>query len=273
MGSLVFRVVGSSGASYTLTKNGSLDHWYKMPSAGDNSPPTVFTDVGTSTSSRYNFTPSNVTVTSNGRTKGSQTFDTYNFNGTNAYATRDDESSLINGTMTISAWVKLGSNPTIFNYLYGAGLRTGAFDGGIHIYFSGDYSDSTLPVSGRNIIFGSRGWKGTGVSDTSASLAWAAQPAINTWFHVACVLDVGNNLQKIYINGSDAGNLEAENGVKDPDFEGTHKATIGAVRYSPGNSVYGSSYLDAEISDFRIYSAPLSGSDITSIYNGDYEAS
>jgi hypothetical protein len=271
MGSLVFRVKG--GATYTLTREDELDHWYKMPSAGDGSPPTVFTDVGTSTSSRYNFTPYNVSLVSNGRTNGGQTFDTYDFNGTNAYATRDDESSLINSTMTITAWVKLGSNPSLFNYIYGAGLRSGGFDGGIQIYFSGDYSDDVLPVSGRNIIFGSRGWKGTSVSDTSASLAWAAQPAVDTWFHIACVLDVGNNLQKIYINGSDAGNLEAENGVKDPDFEGTHKATIGAVRYSPGNSVYGSSYLDAEISDFRIYSAPLSGSDITSIYNGDYEAS
>ena len=275
-----FTVYGASrssagGGGGAVTQEDYLDHWYLKNLSGDSANSAV-EDVATNDTTRINFgaqASTNTAIISDGRTKGSLTVDTLDFNGTNSVLTQKtpsfDYACTTRNVLSFTMWMKINSTPQTFDAAFVGGVSSGGFDKGIQLFF---YTGENHPTIGEQdiIIFGSGGYRGTGVSATSASLAWATTPTDGAWHHYACTLNSlgGQNLQKLYIDGSSEGNLQAASGVKNPAFSAGKQASFGVYTYG-ASSTY-TRFLDAELSDVRFYSIVLDDDDVTAIYNGDY---
>jgi hypothetical protein len=265
----------SAGGGGAVTQEDYLDHWYMKNLSGD-SANSVVEDVATNDTTRINFgaqASTNTAIITDGRTKGSLTVDTLDFNGTDSVLTQKtpsfDYACTTRNVLSFTMWMKINSTPQTFDAAFVGGVSSGGFDKGIQLFF---YTGENHPTIGEQdiIIFGSGGYRGTGVSATSASLAWATTPTDGAWHHYACTLNSlgGQNLQKLYIDGSSEGNLQAASGVKNPAFSAGKQASFGVYTYG-ASSTY-TRFLDAELSDVRFYSIVLDDDDVTAIYNGDY---
>ena len=275
-----FTVYGASrssagGGGGAVTQEDYLDHWYLKNLSGDSANSAV-EDVATNDTTRINFgaqASTNTAIISDGRKKGSLTVDTLDFNGTDSVLTQKtpsfDYACTTRNVLSFTMWMKINSTPQTFDAAFVGGVSSGGFDKGIQLFF---YTGEDHPTIGEQdiIIFGSGGYRGTGVSATSASLAWATTPTDGAWHHYACTLNslTGQHVQKLYIDGSSADNLDAASGVKNPAFSSGKQASFGVYTYG-ASSTY-SRFLDAEYSDVRFYSITLDDDDVTAIYNGDY---
>lgn len=262
----------AAGGGGGVTQEDYLDHWYMKNLSGDSANSAV-EDVATNGTTRINFgaaAATNTAIITDGRTNGSLTVDTLDFNGTNSLLKQNsfDYATTSRDTLSLTMWLKINSTPQALDAAFVGGVSSGGFDKGITLTF---YTGGDHPTIGQNniVFFGSNGWKGTASSATSASLAWDTLPSDGQWHHYACTLDsTANQIQKIYIDGSSAGNLQAASGVKNPSFSSGKQASFAVYTY--GTSTTYTRFLDAEFSDVRFYSICLDDADVTAIYNGDY---
>ena len=253
-----------------------LNHWYKFPSPGESSfPPSganTIIDVGTSTATRDNIDAINIAGQSSGRTLGSDTFNTYDFNGTNANAT-----SVVGYNSTLfpaddfsfTAWVKWDTVAN-FEMIFMAGdVGAQDFSEGYYLYpiltSPGSEANGYAPGTATPdnvLVFSSGGYN----ASIGGSLVYASIPSTGTWFHVACTIDVSGNAQAIYVNGT-AGTgpgvtVQAPTSTNENRF-----LSIGAYQINGGSQYY---KFDGEMSDVRFYSKALSSAEVAAIYAGDF---
>ena len=153
---------------------------------------------------------------------------------------------------TISFWINFPSAmPEDYEFIFGSATADTWTDG-----FGLYYRSNSLRFFSSN----------TGASPDWDDYATVSFPSLNTWHHIACVLDVTNNVQQIYLNGA-AGTA----------FSGTPVAPAlhsnGNVRYftiGGHRHVAGTSYETAcKVSDFRFYDKRLLDVEIEAIAQGD----
>lgn len=261
----------------TVTAFSSLSHWYQFPSFGEASfPPggvNTIIDVGTSTATRDNIDATNIAGQSSGRTLGANTFNTYDFNGTNANAT-----SIVGYNSTLfpaddfsfTAWVKWDTVAN-FEMIFMAGdVGAQNFSEGYYLYpiltaplpqEANGYAPGTATPD-NVLVFSSGGYN----ASSGGSLVYASIPSTGTWFHVACTIDVSGNAQAIYVNGT-AGTgpgvtVQAPTSTNENRF-----LSIGAYQINGGSQHY---RFDGEMSDVRFYNKALSSAEVSSIYAGDF---
>ena len=242
----------SGGGGGGITQEANLTHWWKMPSPAEASPPTAILDVATNGATRLNLSNSNITVTSSGRTLGSNTFDVYEFNGSTAKSYQTNQTTFFGDKISFCGWVKYDSRTT-YESIFTSGVTGGGWNNGLFLY-----AQTAL----NKLMFTSGGY----VASAGGSEATVTLPSTGSWFHFAAVLDVAGGVQELYLNGS-AGTSPAT-----PVSPGTFSSSY---RFSIGNLAWGASennyYLDGQMSDFRIYhDFALSASDVAAIYAGDW---
>jgi chitodextrinase len=159
------------------------------------------------------------------------------FNGTNAWVTVPDSSSLhLSSGMTLEAWV----NPSAL----GSGWRTAIFKEQTGNYAYALYANTGTGSPSANGIIGGND------KDTRAS----SGIALNTWTHLAATYD-GANL-KLYVNGAQAASLAAT---------GSIVSSTGALRIG-GNNVW-PEWFQGLIDEVRVYNKALTQAEIQADMN------
>jgi|TARA_X000001388_G_scaffold5635_1_gene3659 hypothetical protein len=267
----------AGGGGGAVTQEANLDHWWKFPSPGEASPPTSVLDVGTSSATRINIDAANIAISSSARTLGSNTFDAYDLNGSNA---RAYEKLLSNpttlhplDTFSFCAWVNYDAIAS-YKVLLTSGVTNGGWDDGYFIYTyaeSGELIDGAGPghnIPTNTLVWGSSGWKNSGA--TGASVAYATLPSAGTWFHVAAVIDVSSNVQKLYINGSAGQDAVVTVVAPNAIYPLNYYMSIGGATWGLVDTTNTNYFTDGKVSDVRIYSVALSASEVSAIYAGDW---
>lgn len=274
----------AGGGGGAVTQEANLDHWWKFPSPGESSPPggtNDILDVGTSSATRINIDAGNIAIGSGARTLGSNTFDVYTFNGSTAYAQKDFNygSTLAPvDTFSFCAWVKWDTY-TAYESIFCAGGSDGGWVDGFWLYatdininnaYKGTGTATEKRVPANSLVFGSNGFSNA-VTPPGASVAYAPMPSTGTWAHIAAVLDVSGNTQKLYVNG--VSGTDAGVTVQPPfsSFATGRHMRIGGARWGTTATAGGVGfYFDGQLSDVRIYSVALTASEVASIYAGDW---
>ena len=269
----------SGGGGGGLVQEANLDHWWKFPSPGESSPPggvNTILDVGTSTATRINLDASNIAIDSSSRTLGANTFDAYDLNGSTARAikqlTTGRNSLHPLDTFSFCAWVNYDSI-TSYDAIFQSGLTNGAYDNGYIIYpyvESAALADGAGPghdIPTNSLVWGSNGYKNSGIH--GASVAYATLPSAGTWFHVAAVIDVSSNVQKLYVNGSAGQDAVVTVLAPNASYPLNYYMSIGASVYG-ANQIVGAYFVNGKMSDVRMYSVALTASEVASIYAGDW---
>lgn len=259
----------AAGGGGGVTRLANLDHWWPMSgSAADGDPPTQLTDVATNGTTRRNLGASNLTIVNNGRTLGSNTFDTYDFNGTNGESRNANQSTFMDSEISITCWVKLDT-VSLYESIYSVGVVGGGWNSGLMIYYTGASSIANGYASGQalpanSIVFGSNGYSNSSAGNSSTAYH-TGSVAVGSWHHVAAVLNVSTATQKIYVNGV-AGNDAAVTPIS-PGSE-VKQMSIGSLSYGATNVGF---FLDGQLSDFRLYNIALSAAEVAAIYAGDFD--
>jgi hypothetical protein len=200
----------------------------------------------TDISGNYNGTETNITYNT-GQYGGAAVF-----NGSSSYINLPNLGTEVSGsnTRTLSAWVKLDSNPSVYSAVvsYGAAANLQSF--GIYISSTG-----TPRVSYYNINY-----------DTSTTLT------LSNWHHIVGIYK-GGNVQttantELYIDGQ-IQTLTATNSLNltGPINTSNTNYAIGYYRASPSGS-----YFNGDIDQVRIYDTALSSTDVSNIYNNEVQA-
>jgi len=235
----------SSASGCDITAADNMNHWWKM-----NDGITTATDVGAASVTRRNITWETVTTTSNGNRSGNE--DVIALDGTSdSYGKTDAVAAASFGASnlaTYSFWIKptgaFGNYDTVFFCSFNSSWATG-----IALFW---LSNQLRFFTGRYNV----------------SYSYASEPAQDTWSHVACVFDYASSRREIWINGvkgTDGGTIDASG------ITGNQRFCVGAA--IPGQTGSPAYFLDAEISDFRIYDIALSQAQIENIYcegDGDW---
>jgi hypothetical protein len=173
------------------------------------------------------------------------------FNGSSSYINLPNLGTDMSGsnTRTLSAWVKLDSNPSVYSAVvsYGAAASLQSF--GLYISSTG-----TPRVSYYNINY-----------DTSTTLT------LGNWHHIVGIYK-GGNVQttantELYIDGQ-IQTLTATNSLNltGPINTSNTNYAIGYYRASPSGS-----YFNGDIDQVRIFSIDLTGSQVTELYEEHYQ--
>jgi hypothetical protein len=164
------------------------------------------------------------------------------FNGSNGFVDLGNPSALqLTGSMTLEAWVKASANPGDDGFIVGKSDGPG-------------WQLKTTPDNGPHQFC-------TKVSETTTLAARkfsTSTRALNTWYHVASVYDATARTLQLYVNGV------LENGVS----AGTVPATQlnRGVNVNIGRRADGF-YFNGIIDEVRIYSRPLSASEVNADMN------
>ena len=164
--------------------------------------------------------------------------------GSSGYAATNSSAINTSGSFTVSAWANL-ANTTNFQTVLAQDATTNS---GFYLQYAPDNNRWDFArVS-------------TDTNDPASS--WRAlsnkAPTVNTWTHLVGVYDSTKNTMTLYVNGQIQGTA-----TDSTPFQSTGPVTIGRARYDGGIS----DFFDGSISDVQVYQYPLSGSDITAVYN------
>lgn len=160
---------------------------------------------------------------------------------------RADNASLsITGNLSISMWVNFATTPTSGNHF---GL-VAKLEG------SPNYSYAlTLHHNGTGLeLYFQNSTNGTAV--TQKFVDWT--PTTSTWYHVMAIYTAAAGSVAFYVNGSQQGSTQS--GLGTSIYDSTSTFYIG--RYDGGN------YMDGLIDEVGIWNTALTGTDVTTLYNG-----
>jgi len=223
----------------------NIQHWWKM-----NTGNTTGTDEGKTGVTQRDLTFTSVTTVTNGNRTGTENVNDFDGVGADGMTAAGAETTTVMSTVSYSFWIKPSDTPSVWETLFMC-MQSGGWTRGTGCsYNSGD------------LIF----WAGDGTpSPYVNTYSSAAYPATGSWAHVACVLDYGSGIRKIYVNGTEG---TKTGGDVDPSFTGSNYVfSVGAASHATGNAGW---YWHGELSDFRIYDIALSAGQVASIYAGDW---
>ena len=159
----------------------------------------------------------------------------------------NDNTGITDGNVsyTIESWFKVTDDSTLTSNVNTGGASivgiTSTAGIGLQIY----------KPSGVRLNFGSRG---------NGSLVNSSNLSLDTWYHVVCSREVGNN-NRIYINGS----LDNTSNISDLSVTGVVSTT--QMRIGFCTSTYIQKYFPGKISVIRMYSKALSDEEVLKNYN------
>lgn len=159
----------------------------------------------------------------------------------------NDNTGITDGNVsyTIESWFKVTDDSTLTSNVNTGGASivgiTSTAGIGLQIY----------KPSGIRLNFGSRG---------NGSLVNSSNLSLDTWYHVVCSREVGNN-NRIYINGS----LDNTSNISDLSVTGVVSTT--QMRIGFCTSTYIQKYFPGKISVIRMYSKALSDEEVLKNYN------
>ena len=165
----------------------------------------------------------------------------------NQYLVASDTPSLsVTGNLTIEAWVKFASLPSLNNY-----------------FTIVDKSGGSKALDSYQLLFGNVGGAyaisigiNDGSADTGGSFNWS--PSTNTWYHVAVAYTTSGNAT-LYVNGALQGTVSGlPTSIHDSDADfriGINETVASGVTDSP---------FDGKIDDVRVYNVTRTQSDIQS---------
>ena len=251
----IAKMGGTDAPASGPTASANIVHWWKFDDTNG-----TCADTGNAASTQ-DATNDGATNTVNGNRTGDT--DVINYDGTNdmSYVPVTDVSAniLIVGdaiyasVFSLSLWVKVHTG-SLANYdIICTSASTTSWYDGIGIY--AETATSKLKFWCANV---------TKSYTNNASIGIIAD---NDWHHIACVLDVGNTIQQIYLDGV------AGTAFGLPVQPLGFKAR-GALGFANGELYGGYGHMSywspIELSDFRIYDIALSAEQITTIANGDW---
>ena len=159
----------------------------------------------------------------------------------------NDNTGITDGNVsyTIESWFKITDDTTLTSNVNTGGASivgiTSTAGIGLQIY----------KPSGVRLNFGSRG---------NGSLVNSSNLSLDTWYHVVCSREVGNN-NRIYINGS----LDNTSNISDLSVTGV--VSTAQMRIGFCTSTYIQKYFPGKISVIRMYSKALSDEEVLKNYN------
>ena len=159
----------------------------------------------------------------------------------------NDNTGITDGNVsyTIESWFKVTDDSTLTSNVNTGGASivgiTSTAGIGLQIY----------KPSGVRLNFGSRG---------NGSLVNSSNLDLDTWYHVVCSREVGNN-NRIYINGS----LDNTSNISDLSVTGV--VSTAQMRIGFCTSTYIQQYFPGKISVIRMYSKALSNEEVLKNYN------
>ncbi len=148
----------------------------------------------------------------------------------------DTPSLSVTGNMTLEAWVKLTTLPTV-NQTYVLVDKT-----------TSTSADSSYQLNVENR--GGQQYIGFGVNNTGHDYAWS--PSANTWYHIAVAYDTSGSAS-VYVDGAFTGVFS---GFTTSIQDSTADFTIGGTR--------GVAFLNGNIDDVRVYTVARTQSQIQS---------
>ena len=164
----------------------------------------------------------------------------FSFNGTSAYVSAADDTSLRPSSLTIEGWFSFASTGST-QALVSKTVGTGTSDSFILWVASG-----TL-----NAAIGDSG----GVSIVSGTFS----PSTNTFYHLAFTFNGGTKFATLYVNGS---SIASATLTKNATYD-THPLLIGAEYENEALSFF----LNGLADEVTIYNSVVSGANIAAIYN------
>ena len=149
----------------------------------------------------------------------------------------------ITGNLTIAGWMKASSLPAL-NASYG--LLMDYNNGGYALYFTNDSGTYNL----KSILYGN-------IGTHVITSAWT--PSLSTWYHVALTFNTsGSNNLKFYVNGSQQGSTQTDSNTALLSADGT---------FALGAHGSGVNFLDGSLDEWGVWSAELTSSQISQLYN------
>lgn len=271
------RVVSQTGTDFTLGRSAlpvdpcyvepasddDILHWWKLDEGAAQVPNGQGADTGNSSNTSVLFHNAAVNVPNGDRTGQ---VDVVEFTGINLSFTRNvavdgggnftafgEEIYLRTGDQfTVSLWAYIpDAYPSSTALLWGS-ARNENMDDGLGMYYH-----PNDPSQGLHFWCGRTNASSDRVSSVPA-------PSLNTWFHIACVLDVSGGIHKAYLDGVAGSDLSSgDPAVLPPEWGQTghpiyfNFAALGATHV---NAPF--HFFNVQISDFRWYNKALSAGQI-----------
>ena len=169
------------------------------------------------------------------------------FDGTNSRITLPKMSNMTDD-VTVSGWVKLGNTTTSTRLRF---VEINLNSNG----YAGTFMSHYKPSTGE--------WQvrvGNGTSSDTTVLSHTYTLTQDVWYHICFTRDDSTNVTKLYVNGTEE---DSETVTASVSFPSDATGIIGDINYSHAIEYNWLGSFD----QIRIFSSPLSASDVTKLYN------
>ncbi|MEV6168304.1 LamG-like jellyroll fold domain-containing protein [Streptomyces sp. NPDC051954] len=170
------------------------------------------------------------------------------FDGVDDNATTDLATVNTDVSFSVSAWAKLSTTPTSAAVVVS---QRGNYRLGFELYYSQGYD---------RWVFNQYSSDSTAASPVRAMQAAAGGATVGEWTHLVGVYSAGEQLLKLYVNGTLAGTMA---------YSTPWNAKRGLVIGGSNNAGTPTSFFPGDIDEVKTFEKPLSAAEVTSLYTSN----
>jgi hypothetical protein len=196
-------------------------------------------------------------ATYNGTAQGGLTYtagksgNAFTFNGTTGLVALANSSFDFAGDFSISAWVKITSDPSSRGTIFSNYNFDFVYNYGYFLYLN---ANKTITFATNNAV------------NSQVVITSTTALTLNTWYNITIKRDSVNKSNYLYINGT----LEAQainTGVGITYGTRAIQPTIGAIRQNNQGTLSSSNFLNGSVDELNIWNKQLTATEVTELYN------